>query len=353
MKLSLSSFLLLFCILALFSQDTSAQAKRKSTSAKKSSKKVTSKNTNSQLLDANLAVAKADTAKIPAAPAPRKDPYGFESAKVISMRPDRAIGIDSNRIRMPLEYDYIREDDAFYRERVWREIDVREKMNLTFTYRATEDSGSLQFINILLKAITTKQEISGREPITAFSTLGGTDDRFTTPMSISEVDSAVVGPSYMLSVTDPVTGVQSDVRVTPEFNPDAIIKYRLKEEWIFDKETSRMVVRILGIAPIIEINVAGIMQESPLFWVYYPDLRPLLATYDVYNGKNYGAKMSWEELFESRYFASNIIKSTIENPRDLFLKQMDPFKTDLILRLYEGENIKNKIFNFEQDLWSY
>ena len=26
---------------------------------------------------------------------------------------------------------------------------------------------------------------------------------------------------------------------------------------------------------------------------------------------------------------------------------------DPILRLLEGENIKEKIFNFEQDLWSY
>jgi hypothetical protein len=70
----------------------------------------------------------------------------------------------------------------------------------------------------------------------------------------------------------------------------------------------------------------------------------------VYNGKNFGGKMSWEELFESRYFSSTIVKSTIDNPYDLFIKQ---YIKDDILRLLEGENIKNKIFNFEQDLWSY
>ena len=346
MKLSLSSCLLLLCMLALCSQGASAQAKRKSTSAKKSSKKVTSKNTNSQLLDANLAVAKADTAKTPAAPAPPKDPYGFESAKM-SLRPDRAIDRDTNKLRTPLEYEHIREDDAFYRERVWREIDVKEKMNLSFTYRAIEDNGSQQFINILLMAIK-------KGDVTAFSTQGGTDDRFTTPMSLEDIDKEVIGEKYTIQIPNyAVPGAFVDTTIYPEFNPDAIVKYRLKEEWIFDKETSRMVVRILGVAPIKEINVAGIMQESPMFWVYYPDLRPILATYDVYNGKNYGAKMSWEELFESRYFSSTIVKSSIDNPRDLFLKQMDPFRTDMILRLYEGENIKNKIFNFEQDLWSY
>ena len=84
--------------------------------------------------------------------------------------------------------------------------------------------------------------------------------------------------------------------------------------------------------------------------MYYPDLRPVLAVYEVYNGKNFGARMSWEELFESRYFASYIVKSSIENPYDMFIKQ---FIKDDIMKLLEGENIKNKIFNFEQDLWSF
>jgi hypothetical protein len=60
--------------------------------------------------------------------------------------------------------------------------------------------------------------------------------------------------------------------------------------------------------------------------------------------------MSWEELFESRFFSSYIVKSTLENPYDLFIKQ---YIKDDILKLLEGDNIKDKIFNFEQDLWSY
>ena len=38
--------------------------------------------------------------------------------------------------RTPLAYEHIREDDAVYRQRVWREIDVHEKMNLPFVYKA-------------------------------------------------------------------------------------------------------------------------------------------------------------------------------------------------------------------------
>ncbi len=60
--------------------------------------------------------------------------------------------------------------------------------------------------------------------------------------------------------------------------------------------------------------------------------------------------MSWEELFESRFFASSIVKSTIENPYDQYIRQ---YINDPILRLLEGEAMKEKIFNYEQNLWSY
>jgi hypothetical protein len=60
--------------------------------------------------------------------------------------------------------------------------------------------------------------------------------------------------------------------------------------------------------------------------------------------------MSWEELFESRMFSGRVIKSTIDNPSDLYI---EGFIRDPILRLLEGDNIKEKIFNYEQDLWSY
>jgi hypothetical protein len=73
----------------------------------------------------------------------------------------------------------------------------------------------------------------------------------------------------------------------------------------------------------------------------------------VYNGKNFGARMSWEELFESRMFYGRIVKSTIDNPYDQYLSQQLGLKDNSILQLLEGENIKDKIFNYEQNLWSY
>jgi hypothetical protein len=61
-------------------------------------------------------------------------------------------------------------------------------------------------------------------------------------------------------------------------------------------------------------------------------------------------RMTWEELFETRMFGSYVIKSTIDNPQNRYIRQ---YIKDPILALLEGDDIKNKIFNYEQNLWSY
>jgi len=266
-----------------------------------------------------------------------------------SLRNDASIELNLVKDRTPLAYEHIREDDAVYRQRVWREIDVHEKMNLPFVYKATEDNGNQRFINILLNLI------KGGD-VTAFDAT--VDDRFTTPMTFRAIAESMVGKPSTIQIPDMnidpdgSKGITKDTTIMQEFNPDQVERYELKEEWVFDKESSRMYARILGIAPEKTIlNPDGSFRAVvPIFWVYYPDLRKYLVKYEAYNGKNFGARMSWEELFESRMFASRIIKSTIDNPGDQFV---NAYIKDPILDLLEGDNIKNKIFNYEQDLWSY
>ena len=69
--------------------------------------------------------------------------------------------------------------------------------------------------------------------------------------------------------------------------------------------------------------------------------------------KNFGGRMSWEELFESRMFSGRIIKSSMDNPKDLDLKNYPSLKENSLHQLFEGETIKEKIFTYEQDQWSY
>jgi len=356
MKLNWSRSFMLFTALSLSIGVVNAQTKGKTTTPKKTTGKTTAKPTvkknteETQVLDATAnAVPMSDTAVKPVSPPAPKDPFAFDSVRT-ALRPDAAVQRDLVKSRTPLPYEHIREDDAWYRERVWREIDIREKMNLPFRYKAEDDNGNQRFVNILLRAIR-KGDVTAFDPTV--------DDRFTTPMSVAKVGESISGKCDSIQVIDwskdPTgsKGIMKDSLVCKEFNPEDILKFRIKEEWVFDKESSKMFIRILGVAPIrtyVDEATGKELGESPIFWVYYPDLRPILALYEVYNGKNFGARMSWEELFESRYFASYIVKSTIENPYDLFIKQ---YIKDNILQLLEGDNIKNKIQNFELDLWSY
>ncbi len=347
MKFHLAKYLLLVVALGLFVTAADAQTRKKTTRKATPAKKATTKKTNTKANSANLAAAAVDTT--PVVVAPPKDPLEFDKP-LKSLRNDAAIERNLVKERTPLAYEHIREDDAWYRQRVWREIDIREKMNLPFRYAADEDNGNQRFIAILLNAIRTG-EVSAFDPTV--------DDRFTTPMPVSKIAEMLIGKSDTIQIPDfakdpnGMKGLMKDTVISKDFAPDAIVKFRIKEEWVFDKESSRMYARILGIAPvktIVDDNTGMTLGETPIFWVYYPDLRPILAKYEAYNGKNFGARMSWEELFESRFFSSYIVKSTIENPYNMFIRG---YIKDDILRLLEGENIKNKIFNFEQDLWSY
>lgn len=273
---------------------------------------------------------------------------GLDTSRVKSLRWEDSFAPDTSadaRKIIPLDYEFLRKDDALYAEKIWRELDLREKMNQSFRYEGQEGDGDQQFMTILLKAV-----LSGK--VMVFD-----DDRFTKPLSIADVQQRLGGggadTSNVTDVNDPSKIVERVV--TPRvFNVKDIQKIRLKEQWIFDRESSRMFTRIIGLSPVKTVYFEGTKRErgvEPLFWVYYPDLRPLLASYQVYNPKNQGAsRMTWEELFESRMFSSYILKSELDNPGNKTIARM---VKDPILQLLEGENVKNRIFDYEQNLWSY
>jgi gliding motility associated protien GldN len=260
-----------------------------------------------------------------------------------SLRNDNAFDKSGLTARTPLPYEHLRWDDALFAEKVWRELDLREKMNQTFRYDADDDNGSQIFINMLLKSINSGE-------VTAFA-----DDRFTTPIGSADIKQLTTGATDTTAVYDikDINKITHYKVTRASFDPKTVTKLRLKEEWVFDRESSRMVVRILGVAALKTEYLPNGKERgsSVMFWVYYPDLRPMLAKAEVYNPKNMGqSRMTWEELFESRMFSSYIVKSTMDNSSN---KMIRGYIKDPLLALLEGDNIKEKIFNYEQDLWSY
>jgi gliding motility associated protien GldN len=119
--------------------------------------------------------------------------------------------------------------------------------------------------------------------------------------------------------------------------------------WFFDEETSTMQVRIIGIAPLREVYDAqgNFKYEQPMFWAYYPQLRNTLASQEAFNPLNDAGRMSWEDIMEMRYFSSYIYKES-----NVYDRRLQDYLSGVDL-LLEADKIKNEIFSFEHDLWSF
>lgn len=241
-----------------------------------------------------------------------------------------------------IPWQYLREDDIMWKKRVWREIDTREKQNMGFRYEGDENTGGGMFIEILIDALK-KGRIKGYK-----ATI---DDRFTTAMTKDEIMESVSGKVDSIPVEDPVTGNITITVVKRDFDPNAITKFRIKEDWIFDRNVGGMIVRIVGIAPVRDVigDDGSFRGQQAMFWLYYPNLRKILAEYEVFNPQNDLARYTWDEFFENRQFSSKITKvsSTFVNDEG-FKAHMNSMES-----LYESQHTAEEIFNKEHDMWVY
>ena len=187
MKNRIIKLCLLLTVLAFTATTVDAQTKPKRTATKRSATKKKSTVKSKNKPTAAVAPPPVDTVK----PAPVEAKLDIPPIKK-SLRNDNAIERNLVKDRIPLAYEHIREDDAVYMQRVWREIDVHEKMNLPFVYKAEGDLGNQRFIYILLNAIKN-------DSVTAFS---ADDGRFTTPLPFQDIVKSLVGTPVPLSVPD-------------------------------------------------------------------------------------------------------------------------------------------------------
>src|SRR5688572_4801268 len=178
MKNRIIRLCLLTVVLGFLVESADAQQKRPTKKRTTTGAKKTTTNRTRNTANAALNTApKQDTIKPPVADLKIDDPRP-------SLRNDNAVQRNLLKDRTPLDYEHIREDDATYVQRVWREIDVHEKMNMPFVYKAEGEYGNQRFIMVLLNAIKN-------DSIVAFD--ANVDDRFTTPLPFSKIAEGLVG----------------------------------------------------------------------------------------------------------------------------------------------------------------
>jgi gliding motility associated protien GldN len=259
--------------------------------------------------------------------------------QVIEAPTDGAYEMDDLHNRVPVPYQFIHESDVLYAKRIWREIDMREKINHPLYYPIQPTNRRYSLMSVIMIGV---QE-GGITPFSPES------DDFKVPMTKETVQN-IIRREETTKTYDPFTGEERDTVIVTEFDPSTVTRYRLKEDWIFDKNRSVLDVRIIGILPLmVEFEPDGITEKGtrPLFWISFAQLRPYLVRYEYFNRKNDGQRLTYDDAFNKRMFGSYIIKES--NVYDRYISSY----TTGIDALLESERIKNDIFIFEHDLWEY
>ncbi len=240
--------------------------------------------------------------------------------------------------KKPVPYPPLRKADIMWSKRIWRVIDMREKINQPFYYPLDPHNGWRSFMQIIMDALKEGS-------ITAYD-ISGTDE-FLVPLTYQAVITRQIDTLHTILNRPYPPYDEYDTVIYSEFDPSKVMRLRIKEDWYFDKQRSQLLVRILGICPVMMKDREGIEIPQPLFWIYFPEARPILAKAEMFNRFNSAERRTYDEIFWKRMFGSYVYKE-----QNVYDRKISQYATGMDA-LLEAERIKKELFEFEHDLWEF
>jgi gliding motility associated protien GldN len=271
--------------------------------------------------------------------------YGPDSAELASFKKDsiKSIalkqGINLSKARpFPLPSSNLREIKFYHR--YWRDIDLSDPQNKVMVQPGAT------LIEATLAAL--KDGL-----ITAYDPTPGTPtnpngDSFATPISYRQIMSQL-SDTVLVDQFDKDGNKIGSIQKANNFTPDKISGYRIKEDVYFDKVRSRIITRIVGIAPLLKLNLSSgdSLGSQPLCWINFNQYRKLLVTMEI-DTLNKKTALSMDDVFLQRRFSSKIVEES--NPLGNRIKDYATTPAD---QQKEQKRIEHKLLAYKDSTWDY
>ncbi|RTL13744.1 MAG: gliding motility protein GldN [Flavobacteriaceae bacterium] len=257
----------------------------------------------------------------------------------------------------PLPYGYVHDRDILMGKRIWEVIDLDERVNFPLYFPVEGDvmtsPDRRPLYNVLVKGIKdgTITEVYDSSYFTTKKTLKDIE------ASLFKVDTTDVGREQMNEDIDAYR--KGTKKISEEYirkteieayNVDA---YKIVGYWYFDKRQGELKYRLLGICPVVP-DVYEMDNPNPemveLFWVYFPSARDILHEAKAFNNRNSAMPFTFDHLLNARRFNGMIyLEENVYGDRMI----KDYMKENSQMQLLESDRVKEKIRDFEQDMWNY
>ena len=292
-------------------------------------------------------------------------------SSIFSQLPGSGISLESNVLdgvyiqehiptKRVVSYPHLREADVMWAKRIWRIIDLKEKMNHKLYYPLEPQNDRISLYEVIRYGALTEGSL------TVYDLGIDLDDKFRFPVkpengNVNDPDFrnrleklfGTVSTKDSVANDEPVYDDNGDVikvEYIEPFTSRDIVRYEIKEDWFFDKQRSVLDVRIIGISPVVvAVNPESgdVVGLKNLFWLYFPECRYVFQNFFVFNNANDSQRMSFDDLFWKREFSSYIRKES-----NVYDRAISP-NWDGLDALLESERIRNEMFTFEHDLWHF
>ncbi|AUS07317.1 gliding motility protein GldN [Pseudotamlana carrageenivorans] len=268
-----------------------------------------------------------------------------KSPDEIGVRTERQKAVDNDK---PLEYGYVDDRDILFSKMVWEKIVLDERANFPLYYPIdTNNIGHdrRSMYDVLMKSIQN----GDIENIYS-------DSYFTTKRTLKDIEASLA----MVDTTElGIEQINAGEELSAEYinrrdiTAADIKEYHIKGLWYFDKRQAEMKYRLLGIAAVApDVNFIDTDQPDlvELFWIFFPDAREVLHEAKSFNNENSSIPFSFDHVLNARRFHGYIYREeNVQGDRAISEYVSD----NALMQLLESQRIKDKIRDFELDMWTY